>query len=158
MGMQTILYGYIEEIHFSQELLRKKARKQDASVIRSLPIADTWPPVSKEMFSICTNYKNSHGPNLEYRGRIIHFGTSLKSVEQEWIEWKLKFESLLSRLYFLEAKVHVLPETMPAFTAIWHVDLLKYEVNYEGIMPVPLTSDHIVYEGSPLDGAYGDGK
>ena len=155
MGMRTTIYGYIEEMDLWRDPVRSKIRKHNADVIRSLPIADPWPPLSREMFATTTNYKRADGPNLEYQGRIFHFGANLKSVEQEWGEWRLKFESLLARLYFLEAKVHVHPEYMLAATSTWMVDLLKYQVHDDGSMPSLIRPEYVDYEGSELDTMYG---
>lgn len=106
MGMHTTIYGYIEEMDLWQDPIKKQIRKHNSRVISSLPLADGWPPLSKEMFAICNNHKNHPGPNFEYWGRVIHFGANLKSVEYEWIEWKEKFENLLLKLLFSSARVH----------------------------------------------------
>jgi len=123
MGMRTTLYGYIEEMDFWQGSIRNKVRRHNSSVIDNLPKGDKWPPVSREMFSICNNYKNHPGPDFEYGGRIIHFGGNLKSVELDWSDWKSKFEKLLSSLYFTNAKVHFQTEYSSLETSSWHVDL-----------------------------------
>lgn len=59
-------------------------------IIKSLPKADIWPPLSREMFAICNNHKNDVGPDFEYSDRILHFGVNLKSVEYEWGNGKNK--------------------------------------------------------------------
>ena len=100
MGMRTTIYGYIEEMDFWKDPIRRSVRKHNSTVIKSLPKGDTWPPLSVEMFAICNNYKSDPGPNFEYFARIIHFGANLKSVEHDWIEWKTKFEILLTNLFF----------------------------------------------------------
>jgi hypothetical protein len=156
MGMHTVIYGYIQEMDFWLDPVKKKIRKHNSDIIAGLPVADIWPPLSREMFSICNNYKNNPGPNFEYWGRIIHFGANLKSVEQEWAEWKSKFESLLIRLYFLEAKVHVQTEYMGLETSRWRVDLDKYEVLNDGKMPRPIVIEDCIYEPSSFDDVYGN--
>src|ERR1041384_985719 len=106
MGMRTTLYGYIEELDLGRHPLHQEARDHNTQVIASLQERDGWPPLSREMFAISENSVTGPGCDLEYSGRIIHFGANLKSVEHEWKEWKAKFEVLLAKLYFLEAKVH----------------------------------------------------
>ena len=106
MGMRTTIYGYIEEMDFWKDPIKTKVREHNSNMIFSLPKADKWPPLSAEMFAICKNDEIESGPDLEYSGRIIHFGANLKSVELEWREWKSKFENLLTTLFFLEARVH----------------------------------------------------
>jgi hypothetical protein len=136
MGMRTIIYGYIEEMDFwKRGPVSSYVRKHNSRVISGLPIADRWPPVSKEMFTITNNFKNHPGPNFEYSGRVIHFAANLKSVEMEWKEWKKKFELLLFSLFFLEAKVHFQTEYSSVQTTQWRVDLLKYHVPHDGSIP-----------------------
>jgi hypothetical protein len=148
MGMRTIISGYIEEMDFWKDPILKKVRKHNSSIISSLPKADDWPPLSKEMFAICNNYKNDLGPNFEYSGRIIHFGANLNSVEYEWTEWKLKFETLLINLFFKEARAHFKTEYSLLTTSGWRVDLLKYPVKHDNKMPYQITNEHRDYESN----------
>jgi hypothetical protein len=156
MGMHTVIYGYIEEMDFWLDPIKKKIRKHNSDIIKSLPAADKWPPLSREMFAICNNYKNHTGPNFEYWGRIIHFGANLKSVEQEWGEWRNKFESLLTRLYFMEARVHVQTEYMRLDTSSWKVDLSKYKVLHDASVPRPIALEDCDYESSSFDKMFGN--
>ena len=148
MGMRTTIYGYIEEMDFWKAPLRSKVRKHNSAVIKKLPEGDAWPPLSYEMFAICNNHKDSPGSNLEYSGRIIHFGANLKSVEYEWQEWRAKFESLLVRLYFLKARVHFQTEYSALETSSWRVDLFKYKVIHDNIMPKPIRIDECEYKST----------
>lgn len=131
-----------------QEPIMKQVRQHNYHIISSLPKDDKWPPLSYEMFAICENDKNSNGPDLEYSGRIIHFGANLKSVEQEWIEWKLKFETLLTKLFFLQARVHFKTEYSPLETSSWTVDSQKYTVRYDNEMPDKIKREDWVYEST----------
>lgn len=148
MGMRTTIYGYIEEMDFWKDPVRSKVRKHNSAIISSLPIADEWPPLSKEMFAIANNLKNHSGPNFEYSGRVIHFGANLKSVEYEWQEWKNKFESLLTNLFFIEARVHFKTEYSPLETSSWRIDLLKYKVKHDNLMPAEISKEHWEYEST----------
>ena len=148
MGMRTTLYGYIEEMDFWKDPIKKNVRKYNSAVIKSLPTSDIWPPLSQEMFAICTNYKDNTGPDFEYSGRIIHFGANLKSVEYEWVEWKTKFEGLLANLFFLNSRVHFQTEYSLPETASWQIDLLKYPIKHNNLMPVKIESKHWVYEST----------
>ena len=133
MGMRTTLYGYIEEMDFWKSPIRNQVKKHNHNVIKSLKTNDEWPPLSKEMFSLTSNVSNLRrdlgGPNLEYSGRIIHFGANLKSVEHEIDEWIIKFEELLSKLIWIESKVHFQTEYCELQTLHWRVDLIKYPKN-----------------------------
>jgi|SRR5688572_15758734 len=148
MGMRTTIYGYIEEMDFWKSPIANQVRKHNSTTIKLLPKGDSWPPLSYEMFAICNNHKNSLGPNMEYFGRIIHFGANLKSVEYEWAEWRTKFESLLISLFFLEARVHFKTEYSPLETSSWRVDLSKYKVNHDNTMPRPVRIDECKYEST----------
>ena len=148
MGMRTTIYGYIEEMDFWKDPIRKQVRKHNFNAIRSLPEGDDWPPLSYEMFAISSNHRNAPGPNIEYFSRIIHFGANLKSVESDWNEWKTKFESLLSNLFFLQARVHFKPEYSSLETSSWRVDLRKYEVTHDDKMPRPIEIDEWIYEST----------
>ncbi|WP_196889414.1 hypothetical protein [Aureivirga sp. CE67] len=132
--MRTTLYGYIEEMDFWNENVRKLVKTHNNNIISSLKPNDNWPPVSKEMFSI-TNNIDELSPNLEYSGRIIHFGVNLKSVENEIDEWIEKFESLLSQLIWKESKVHFQTEYCELKTLRQSLDLQKYNVNNEEKLP-----------------------
>lgn len=144
--MRTTIYGYIEEMQFWQDPIKAKVRMHNNDAINALPFADKWPPVSREMFSICENSSIDTGPVLDYGGRIIHFGANLKSVEYEWPEWKSKFEDLLLKLLFVEAKVHFQTEYSELTTSSWSVDLLRYKVLHDGNMPIPITKNDWDYE------------
>jgi len=146
MGMHTTIYGYIEEMDFWVNPIRARIRRHNHQIIRSLPVADNWPPVSKEMFAVCSNYKHSPGPNFEYSARIIHFGANLKSVEHEWEEWKTKFEALLLQLFFTDAVVHFKPEYAGIQTNTWAVNFSRYEIEHDGKFPRPVRKDDWDYE------------
>jgi hypothetical protein len=148
MGMKTTIYGYIEEMDFWNDPIRTKVFEHNNEIFNSLPERDVWPPVSKEMFAICKTNLQFAGPNLEYRGRIIHFGANLKSVELEWEQWKLKFESFLTRLYFLEAVVHFKPEYSAIQTNEWSVNLLNYQVRRNDEMPDSIKRENWIYEST----------
>lgn len=149
--MRTTIYGYIEEMDFWKDPIRSKVRKHNFEIIDSLPKADEWPPLSKEMFAIANNFRNHPGPNVEYSGRIIHFGANLKSVEREWNEWKIKFENLLTNLFFIEARAHFKTEYSSLETSSWRIDLLKYKVKHDNLMPDKILKEHWEFE-STYDG------
>ncbi|MDC8003916.1 hypothetical protein POV27_07620 [Aureisphaera galaxeae] len=134
--MRTTLYGYIEEMDFWKDPIKTEVQNHNARVIESLNVDDEWPPLSREMFSITRNSKDEvYRPNLEYSGRIIHFGANLKSVEHELDEWVEKFEVLLSRLLWIESKVHFQTEYCELQTLQWNVGLNAYNVRNDGKFP-----------------------
>ena len=147
--MRTTIYGYIEEMDFWKDPIRKTIREYNSNAANALPTGDHWPPLSKEMFAICENKNNkAHEVDLEYSGRIIHFGANLKSIEQDWEHWKSKFETFLSTLYFLEARVHFKTEYSLLETSSWRIDLLNYKVNHDGQMPTKIKHTDWQYEST----------
>ncbi|TNE54317.1 MAG: hypothetical protein EP338_07845 [Bacteroidetes bacterium] len=135
MGMTTFIYGVIEEYGLNRYRLNE-VYSHNEEIISSLPISDSWPPLSKEMFSITQNDKEIEGPNLEYSGRMIHFAACLKSVEYEWLEWKEKFENLLQQLYWTQSHVHFKTEYTGVISFEWRVDLKKWSINEKPIIPI----------------------
>ena len=123
--MNTILFGAIEEYGLNSNNSDERY-DHNARVIAALPLSDSWPPVSKEMFSFTQNSPGGKGPDLEYESRVIHFGASLKGVEYEWEDWKSKFEQLLEQLFWLEANVYCKPEVGATISCHWRVDLKKW--------------------------------
>ncbi len=146
--MRTTIYGYIEEMDFWKDQIKEQVCGHNSNIIYSLPKADNWPPLSREMFAICENDKVELGPNFEYSGRIIHFGANLKSVEQEWSDWKSKFEILLTNLFFYQARVHFNTEYSALETSSWVVDLLRYQVLHDGRMPSKIKYDDWDYKST----------
>lgn len=135
MGMTTFIYGVIEEYGLNHKRLNE-VYSHNEKIISSLPTSDSWPPLSKEMFSITKNDKEVEGPNLEYWGRMIHFAACLKSVEYEWVEWKEKFENLLQQLYWTQAHVHFKTEYTGVISFKWSVDLTKWSIDERPITTI----------------------
>lgn len=139
MGMRTTLYGYIEEMDFWKKPVTDEVKRHNYKEIKNLKTNDEWPPLSSEMFSITSNSNTEiYRPNLEYSGRIIHFGANLKSVEYELDEWIIKYEKLLSKLIWLESKVHFQTEYSKLQTLTWSVDLNIYKVLHNGQFPMAI--------------------
>ncbi|MCX6180410.1 MAG: hypothetical protein NT150_00590 [Bacteroidetes bacterium] len=147
--MTTLIYGVIEEYGLNHHI-KDAIYAHNEKILSELPISDTWPPLSKEMFSITKNDKIKQGPNLEYYGRIIHFGACLKSVESEWLEWKGKFENLLKQLYWTQAHVHFKTEYTDVISFQWRIDLDKWSIKDGNIKPIKeeywIFQDHSKWE------------
>jgi hypothetical protein len=121
MGMKTRLYGCIEEYGLNIGEFQDKIYSHNERIISELPIEDNWPPLTKNMFSITKNLDSN--VNHEYCGRTIHFGGNYKSIDDEWIEWKNKFENLLQNLLWTSAEVHFKNEFCELQTFSWKIDL-----------------------------------
>lgn len=113
MDQESIVYGCIKDCaDFATDSERRRNNRQ---VMLTLPSADDWPYVSREMFSI---------PRIEvgldnYHTEVIHFGASYKAIEYEWSQWMTQFEHLLSQLYWVSAVVHLETELAGTHTFTW---------------------------------------
>src|SRR4051794_2562871 len=103
MGSEAIIYGKIEGAVWRSEDWRKLHRLNRLILDEILPATDDWPFLIRSMFSIPG--ENTHEGT--YRTQVIHFGASIKDAQEEWNAWLLKWEALLSRLYWINAVVHL---------------------------------------------------
>lgn len=113
MDQESIVYGCIK--NSLVPFMEAESVRANRAAMLSLPRADEWPFLSQEMFSI---------PQLEarpanYQTEVMHFGASYKAVEYEWDQWVAQFESLLSRMYWVSATVHLETELSGTHTFIW---------------------------------------
>ena len=90
-------------------------------VIESLPNEDEFPPLVRDMFKLPTS-PEQNSPIL-YRNQVIHFGASFNHFDVAYDDWLKKFESLLSKLYWYEAVVHIEMELFGAFEFHWKATL-----------------------------------
>ena len=72
----------------------------------------------------------------------------MKSVENEIEEWIVKFECLLSKLIWVESKVHFQTEYCSLQTISWQVDVSKYPVEHNGEFPKLIDKDFVKRESS----------
>jgi hypothetical protein len=148
MGMATRLYGCIEEYGSLNEKKQIEVCSHNEKIISALPDSDAWPPLSKNMFAITHSGPTNAGPNYAYTGRIIHFGANFKSVENEWNEWKEKFEELLKNLLWLSANVHFQTEYSDLQTFKWRMNLKKWHIeNDENKSFEPIKKEYWDFEG-----------
>lgn len=113
MDQESIVYGCIKDsANFATETERRRANRK---VMLTLPSADEWPYLCREMFAI---------PRLQvghdnYHTQVMHFGASYKAIEYEWNRWMEKFEELLSKMYWVSAVVHLETELAGTHTFTW---------------------------------------
>ncbi len=116
MDQESIVYGCIKDISGSE--LDSHRRKSNRLAMLSLPQADEWPYLNREMFSV---------PKVEwsselYQTDVMHFGASYKAIEYEWNAWMSKFEELLENMYWVSAVVHLETELSGVHTFLWEAN------------------------------------
>lgn len=117
MTQQSIVYGFIQGAEWMHSDIRKLDRL-NRQIIAALPEKDRFPYLTRAMFAI----PGDEPEQGTYRSQIIHFAASMKEVEREWKKWLEKFEALLRKLYWFNAKVHLRAEVIGDFEYEWTVD------------------------------------
>lgn len=142
MGMESVVYGFIQGPHWPHEVPNKEVvfskhpekqliymeidRKLTEKVRHNLQALsalpeedDMWPFLSRSMFSSSTN-----SIQTTYKSQIIHFGASFKQIEGAWEEWLTKFEALLRHMYWDEVHLHLVAEGLnfSSIHYIWKVE------------------------------------
>lgn len=113
MDQESIVYGCIKDAPFEQEEFQHREANRHA--ISTLPAANEWPLISREMFTL---------PTLRpvggyYQTEVMHFGASYKAIEYEWEQWIADFEALLKQMYWVSATVHLETELSGTHTFTW---------------------------------------
>ena len=117
MDSESFVYGVIRDCPIGECNASRIRAEHNRSVLAQLPDADSWPLLGREMFQCA--------PWLEEAAdlsQIIHFGASYSAVEYEWSLWMEAFETLLRRLYWSSAVVHLETELNGVHTFRWDSD------------------------------------
>lgn len=114
MESESIVYGCIRDWPSDSPSESRLRRLLNRQVLDALPGGDAWPFLGREMFSCC----QQPGSGL-YQTQVIHFGASYQTVEYEWKLWVAEFETLLKRLYWASAVVHLETELNGTHTFRW---------------------------------------
>lgn len=111
MSHEVIIYGRIigatRRAGADYFLLHERNR----AVVNRLPREDRHPWLVRGMFAL-----PGGRPQGTFRRQVIHLGASIKDHPEDpdlWDEWLIKFESLLRRLYWWSAVVHLTTEFTP---------------------------------------------
>lgn len=113
MDQESIVYGCIKDVPDSTNYSERLRINREAML--SLPSADEWPFICKEMFAI----PDAKVLNNNYQTEVMHFGASYKAVEHEWDQWIAQFEDLLRKMYWVSATVHLETELCGTHTFTW---------------------------------------
>jgi hypothetical protein len=144
MGHESVVYGCIEGMgrHYRDESPDAMVR-HNREVLAALPEDDDWPFLVRSMFAVHRRYKTE----------AIHFGSSFKEIEWAWDEWLCKFEDLLRRLCWYNARVHLRTEaTVGHHDYLWEADHDQMMAAYGSPVPVPIRSWR--FSGGPRDFPY----
>ena len=114
MDQESIVYGCIKDLPFAQD--QYQHRDANRVAISSLPAANEWPLICREMFSLPTANLNAG----HYQTEVLHFGASYKAIEYEWEQWIIDFETLLQKMYWVSVNVHLETELSGIHTFTWN--------------------------------------
>ena len=117
MGHEVTLYGMIDGATYRSGEEFRLRQDRNRAVIEALPLEDEWPWLTRQLFALPGAW-----PQGTYQGQVIHFGLSMKDDpgDQDRLEpWLLKFEQLLSRMFWFWACVHIMTEFEPELRFEW---------------------------------------
>lgn len=84
----------------------------------SLPPAESWPVLAREMFSP----PQQTASDITFHTEVTHFGASYQGIEYEWQLWTRQFEELLKKMYWVSASVHLETEDNGVHSFLWETD------------------------------------
>ena len=129
MSSESIVYGCIKDSADENIVERRRINLQALS---ELPAAESWPMISREMFSARTAPDEvESGPLLNTE--ITHFGASYQGVEYEWKHWLEQFEQLLRQMYWVSATVHLETEMAGTHSFFWQTDCGEHQPGVDDI-------------------------
>ena len=78
--------------------------------LEALPLQDGYPPLTRNMFSLTAS---RYGIPGLYKESVIHFGLTVKDIEERWDVWVDKFETVLEIVEWEGARAHLEFESAP---------------------------------------------
>ncbi len=114
MNHESIVYGCIKD---EAEVDVAERRRVNQLALEGLAPADTWPVLSREMFSTSGN-----AGDISFHTDVTHFGASYQGIEYEWKLWLEQFEHLLRKMYWVSATVHLETDISGTHTFVWEAD------------------------------------
>ncbi|GAB2189941.1 hypothetical protein [Sessilibacter sp. MAH2] len=111
MEFESLVYGCI----IDSKRLDAERREINRKAMLELPSQDEWQFLAREMFSL-----PQPSPELDtVNNEVFHFGASYRGIEYEWQSWIAQFEQLLSKMYWVSAKVHLETVLSGSHTFTW---------------------------------------
>jgi hypothetical protein len=145
MSEEARVYGCIAGAHGSTTAWYDLYSLNHVAV-GQLPSADD-PPLTREMFAVPMDYRQPGA--AFYREQVIHFGGSFNHLSEIWHVWLGKFEGLLRRLYWWEARLHLQGELLGCHEYRWRAVWSGDDVPWYRTPPQPVAK--WVFEGGPRD-------
>ena len=118
MDQETIVYGVIRDAASGDPDFLTRSRLLNTAAILDLPDDDDFPYMTSSMFSLPPDFPEQG----TYQTQVIHFAASYKAVEYEWEAWIQKFESLLRKMVWVSATVHLETELSGRHTFSWEAN------------------------------------
>jgi len=112
---ESIVYGCIKDCAFDNVAERRRVNRE---AMLSLPSAEHWPVLAREMFSLPAQDTG----DITFHTQVMHFGGSYQGIEYEWQLWLDQFEQLLRRMYWVSASVHLETEHNGIHAFVWETD------------------------------------
>ncbi len=116
MWQESIVYGCIRDTAYERDVEERVITNRRA--MAALPGADSWPMLSREMFSLTA----AAGGDIDVHTEVVHFGASYQGIEYEWELWLEQFEALLASMYWVSATVHLETELSGVHSFNWVSD------------------------------------
>lgn len=112
---ESVVYGCIKNIAVDNI---GPHRDHNRRAMQQLPSAESWSLVNREMFSL----PGQQPMDTEMMTEVVHFGASYQGVEHEWNYWLEQFESLLRKMYWVSATVHLETEMSGLHSFVFATD------------------------------------
>lgn len=120
---------------------------RNLAAVEALPVEDEYPPPTRGIFAVPMDY--ARPGSAFYREQVIHFGASFNHLSESWHLWLPKFEGLLRRLYWSEARLHLRIELYGEYeyrwSAVWDGGLAPW------LRSPPRTTTGWAFCGGPRD-------
>ena len=110
---ESVVYGCIKNI-----VVDETGRDHNRNAMQQLPSAESWSLINREMFSL----PGQQPMDTEMMTEVVHFGASYQGVEHEWNIWLEQFESLLRKMYWVSATVHLETEMSGLHSFVFATD------------------------------------
>ncbi len=119
MSQESIVYGCIKDVvYIDDKNAAQQRRAVNRQVLAQLPSCEDWPLIGREMFALPGNAIVVDDLHTD----VVPFGSSYKGVEYEWQQWLARFESILQKMFWVSATVHLETEMNGKHTFTWSTD------------------------------------